>query len=69
VIRAFRTSARDKSRDSLFGCWPAWQSRSTVKEGTVMLDEAKVVKTDIPCKNGVIHVIDGVIRPKAKAKK
>jgi uncharacterized surface protein with fasciclin (FAS1) repeats len=41
----------------------------TVKEGTVMVDKAKVVKTDIPCKNGVIHVIDGVILPKPKAKK
>jgi uncharacterized surface protein with fasciclin (FAS1) repeats len=35
-----------------------------VKDGTVMLDKAKVVKTDIPCKNGVIHVIDTVIMPK-----
>ena len=41
----------------------------TVKEGTVMVDNAKVVKTDIPCKNGVIHVIDTVILPKqAQAK-
>lgn len=35
-----------------------------VKDGTVMVDKAKVVKTDIPCKNGVIHVIDSVILPK-----
>jgi uncharacterized surface protein with fasciclin (FAS1) repeats len=41
----------------------------TVKEGTVMVNKAKVVKTDIPCKNGVIHVIDAVILPKARAKK
>ena len=31
--------------------------------GTVMVDGAKVVKTDIPCSNGVIHVIDAVILP------
>lgn len=31
---------------------------------TVMIDNAKVVKTDIACKNGVIHVIDAVIMPK-----
>jgi uncharacterized surface protein with fasciclin (FAS1) repeats len=37
-----------------------------VKDGTVMIDGAKVVKTDIPCKNGVIHVIDTVILPKDK---
>jgi uncharacterized surface protein with fasciclin (FAS1) repeats len=35
-----------------------------VKDGSVMVDNAKVVKTDINCKNGVIHVIDTVILPK-----
>lgn len=30
---------------------------------TVMVDGAKVVKTDIECSNGVIHVIDSVILP------
>ncbi len=29
----------------------------------VMVDNAKVVKTDIKCSNGVIHVIDSVIMP------
>jgi len=32
--------------------------------GSVMVDNAKVVKTDILCTNGVIHVIDTVILPK-----
>jgi len=35
-----------------------------VKDGTVMVDNAKVTKTDITCTNGVIHVIDAVILPK-----
>jgi uncharacterized surface protein with fasciclin (FAS1) repeats len=35
-----------------------------VKDGNVMINKAKVVKADIPCKNGVIHVIDTVILPK-----
>jgi uncharacterized surface protein with fasciclin (FAS1) repeats len=35
-----------------------------VKEGVVMVDNAKVVMTDIECTNGVIHVIDAVILPK-----
>ena len=35
-----------------------------VKGETVMVDKAKVVKTDIPCSNGVIHVIDAVMLPK-----
>jgi len=30
--------------------------------GTVMIDNAKVIKPDIICTNGVIHVIDAVIR-------
>ncbi len=33
------------------------------KDG-VTVDKAKVVKTDIEAKNGVIHVIDTVILPK-----
>ena len=40
-----------------------------VKDGKVMLDKALVVKTDIPCKNGVIHVIDTVLIPKDKPAK
>lgn len=35
-----------------------------VEDGKVMVDNAKVVKTDILCGNGVIHVIDAVILPK-----
>ena len=38
-----------------------------VKDGTVMVDAAKVVETGIPCKNGVIHVIDAVILPKERS--
>ena len=34
-----------------------------VKDGSVMIDEAKVVKADIVTSNGVIHVIDKVIMP------
>lgn len=32
--------------------------------GGVMVDNAKVVKADILCSNGVIHVVDSVILPK-----
>jgi transforming growth factor-beta-induced protein len=35
-----------------------------VDGGKVMVDNANVIKTDITCKNGVIHVIDAVILPK-----
>ena len=36
----------------------------TVEGEMVMVDSAKVVKTDIECSNGVIHVIDAVVLPK-----
>ena len=43
-------------------------SAATVKVagGTVMINNAKVIKTDIPCTNGVIHVIDTVLLPPAR---
>jgi len=37
--------------------------RVKTADGAVMVDDAKVVKTDILAKNGVIHVIDTVILP------
>jgi len=36
----------------------------SMKDKAVMVDNAKVVKTDIVCTNGVIHVIDAVVLPK-----
>jgi uncharacterized surface protein with fasciclin (FAS1) repeats len=33
------------------------------QDGKVMVDNAQVVKTDILCANGVIHVIDTVVLP------
>jgi uncharacterized surface protein with fasciclin (FAS1) repeats len=38
----------------------------SIKDGSVYVNGAKVVKTDIKCSNGVIHVIDAVILPPAK---
>ena len=32
-----------------------------------MIDGAKIIETDIPCANGIIHVIDDVILPAEKA--
>jgi uncharacterized surface protein with fasciclin (FAS1) repeats len=39
-------------------------AKVTVMGGNVMIDRAKVIKTDIETDNGVIHVIDSVILPK-----
>jgi len=35
----------------------------TVEDGKVKVNDANVVKTDILCTNGVIHVIDSVLLP------
>ncbi len=35
-----------------------------VKDGTVMVNDAKVIKTDVIATNGVIHWVDTVILPK-----
>ena len=35
----------------------------TAKNGKVMIDKATVVKADIDCSNGVIHVVDTVLMP------
>ena len=34
------------------------------QNGAVMVDNAKVIKTDVAATNGVIHVIDTVVLPK-----
>lgn len=47
-----------KSAETLNGKLPI-----TVKDGSVYVGKAKVVKADIACKNGVIHVIDSVLLP------
>ncbi len=41
-------------------------AKITVTNGVAKIDNAKIVKTDIVCKNGVIHVIDAVILPSEK---
>ncbi len=40
--------------------------RIVAKKGKVTVDKATVVKTDIVCSNGVIHVIDSVLMPPKK---
>ncbi len=41
-------------------------AKISMSGGSVMVDGAKVVKTDIAASNGVIHVIDSVILPASK---
>ena len=39
--------------------------RVSIKDGTPMVDDAKIVATDIEASNGVIHVIDTVVLPQS----
>ena len=39
-------------------------AKVSLVNGQPMIDAAKILKTDIICSNGVIHVIDSVILPK-----
>jgi len=39
------------------------QNLTVSSNGDVRIDAAKVIKTDILCTNGVIHVIDSVVLP------
>jgi transforming growth factor-beta-induced protein len=39
-------------------------AKVSLVNGQPMIDAAKILKTDILCSNGVIHVIDSVILPK-----
>nr|WP_246246661.1 fasciclin domain-containing protein [Paenibacillus lemnae] len=41
-------------------------SEVSISTNPVMINDAKVVKADIPASNGVIHVIDKVLLPPAK---
>jgi uncharacterized surface protein with fasciclin (FAS1) repeats len=49
------TSARTANGQSL---------RIEARDGMVLVDRAQVVKADIECANGVIHVIDAVVLPR-----
>jgi uncharacterized surface protein with fasciclin (FAS1) repeats len=40
------------------------EAKIMAEGGKVMVDNANVVKTDIACSNGVIHVVDAVLLPK-----
>jgi uncharacterized surface protein with fasciclin (FAS1) repeats len=37
----------------------------SIKDGVVKINGATVVKADVSASNGVVHVIDGVLVPKA----
>lgn len=67
VLTYHVVSGKVMAMDVKPGMVPTVQGSSakvSVKGGKVMIDKANVVKTDIACTNGVIHVIDSVILPK-----
>lgn len=62
VVEGKLTEEEMRSKD----CSPTLNGKSLaikVKHGELVVDNAKVVQSDIECTNGVIHVIDSVFRP------
>lgn len=60
-------AAKVMAADVKPGAVPTLNGKSfevSVSDGTVKVDAATVVKTDVAATNGVIHVIDAVILPK-----
>ncbi len=55
--------AKDASTMSLSTADMGKTLNVSVNSGTVMVNDAKVIKADIVCKNGVIHWIDKVLTP------
>jgi len=58
--------ARDVVKIKNAGTVAGPRAKVKVDGGKVFIDQAQVVKTDIACSNGVIHVIDEVIIPTDK---
>jgi transforming growth factor-beta-induced protein len=63
-VAAGNLFAKDVARLSDVKTVQGSSAKIKVDDGKVMVDGAKVLKVDIVCGNGVIHVIDTVILPK-----
>lgn len=61
-----RVLAKDVGRLSRAETVQGQALRISIKDGTPMVDDARIVKTDIMAKNGVIHVIDTVVLPNSE---
>lgn len=58
-----KVTAKDVAKLSAAKTVQGSEAKISVSEGGVKIDGANVIKTDILCSNGVIHVIDAVILP------
>lgn len=66
VLTYHVVSGKVMAKDVKPGMVPTVQGQSltiAVTGGNVMVDKAKVVKTDVVTSNGVIHAIDSVVMP------
>lgn len=62
-----RVAAKDVVRLRSAGTVSGQRVEIRVKDGAVMIDNAKVATADIETSNGIIHVIDTVIMPTTKS--
>lgn len=58
-----KLAAADIARDELLPTTNGKSLTVQVEEGRQVIDNAKYVRTDIECSNGIIHVIDNVFLP------
>ena len=63
VVYSFAVGGLENGVVNLLNHMPASAYRHMVL-ALLKVDDANVVKTDIECSNGVIHVIDAVVMPK-----
>jgi uncharacterized surface protein with fasciclin (FAS1) repeats len=58
-----KLNAEDVKKIKLAGTVQGKALTVTTDGETVKVDNAKIIQTDIECKNGVIHIIDAVVLP------
>ncbi len=58
-----KLTAADVARDELLLTMSGKSLTVQLEEGHQVIDNAKYVRTDIECSNGIIHVIDNVFLP------
>jgi len=58
-----RVMASDVIKTNAAGTVNGQRVKISMTDGQVKVNDSNIVKTDISCKNGVIHVIDAVILP------
>jgi uncharacterized surface protein with fasciclin (FAS1) repeats len=63
-VVAGRLTAKDLNDESVAKTEQDTDVAISEKDGVILINNAKILQTDIECTNGIIHVIDTVLMPK-----